>query len=296
MNHAFIMQVHTFPEQFGNIVKLLASSNHFFFINVDKKVKDLSPFREAVKDIPNVFFLQKRISVTHGGFSQIECTLSLLTMALNNSVHMDYFHSLSGMDYPCLRNDEFDKIFEDSTRSYMFFDSPEQVVQWRNEKYTERVDCFDFRDTISSNFLPIKAIRIIIGIIVSKLIKRNKIEHLYAGWSWFSWHRNVVEYVFDYLKRNPKYYQRFRYTWNTDELIFHTFLFDQAETLNIEKYNALRFIVWKPKREAKTLPLVLDEREYSEIVNSKAILCRKIHPKISHKLIKMLQQKIAINN
>lgn len=28
----------------------------------------------------------------------------------------------------------------------------------------------------------------------------------------------------------PKYYQRFRYTWNTDELIFHTILFDQAET------------------------------------------------------------------
>lgn len=296
MNHAFIIQIHTFPEQFGNIVRLLASPNHFFFINVDKKVKDIIPFQEAVKGIPNIFFLQKRISVTHGGFSQIECTLSLLEIAYNTSIRIDYFHSLSGMDYPCLRNEEFDKIFENSTRSYMFFDAPELVSQWRDGKYSERVNCFDFRDIISSNFLPIKASRIIIGTIVSKLIKRNKIENLYAGWSWFSWHRNVVEYVFNYLKCNPKYYQRFRYTWNTDELIFHTILFDQAETLNIEKYDALRFIVWNPKRETKTLPLILDEREYTEILESGAILCRKIHPELSRGLIKKLMQKINTRN
>lgn len=56
---------------------------------------------------------------------------------------------------------------------------------------------------------------------------------------------------------------------------------------------SLRFIVWYPKREAKTLPLILNEQEYDEIVRSGAILCRKIHPEESRELIKMLKRKIG---
>ena len=63
MNHAFIIQVHTFPEQFGNIIKLLASPNHFFFINVDKKVKNIKIIsKEKVYKFDFTYCLRKAFS------------------------------------------------------------------------------------------------------------------------------------------------------------------------------------------------------------------------------------------
>jgi len=79
MNHAFIIQVHKEPELFGRIVHRLAAPNHFFFVNVDKKVDD-SQFKEVCRDVKNMIFLEGNESteVNWGGFSQIDCTLQLL--------------------------------------------------------------------------------------------------------------------------------------------------------------------------------------------------------------------------
>ena len=54
MNHAFIIQVHNYPEQLKEIIDLLHAENHYFFINVDKKVDD-HPFKEALKGYSNIF-------------------------------------------------------------------------------------------------------------------------------------------------------------------------------------------------------------------------------------------------
>ena len=122
---------------------------------------------------------------------------------------------------------------------------------------------------------------------------RSEIENVAAGWSWFSWHKQVVNYVLRYLKDNPKYLYRFKYTACCDEVIFHTLLNDLDGKLNIDKYNCLRFIEWHPHRPFKTLPLVLKESEYTEIINSGSFFCRKIHPVESKQLKLMLRERIA---
>ena len=65
--HIFLFQVHKQPELFGRIIKILASPNHHFLVNVDSKVKNLSDFIESVKGINNVHWVSKRVSVFHGG-------------------------------------------------------------------------------------------------------------------------------------------------------------------------------------------------------------------------------------
>lgn len=79
MNHAFLIQVHKEPALFGRIIRSLEASNHYFFINVDKKVDD-KPFKKETFNIENVIYLdgEERQEVNWGGFSQIECTLQLL--------------------------------------------------------------------------------------------------------------------------------------------------------------------------------------------------------------------------
>lgn len=75
-------------------------------------------------------------------------------------------------------------------------------------------------------------------------------------------------------------------------MVFHTLLNKKTEELNIEKFNSLRYIEWHPKREYQSLPLILDEREYEDIINKKVFFCRKIHPELSHRLIILLKKRI----
>ena len=83
-----------------------------------------------------------------------------------------------------------------------------------------------------------------------------------------------------FINEHPEYLRRFHNTSCCDELIFHTLIYDKIELLNIEQYNCLRFIEWHPKRKySGGLPLILEEFEYNEIINSGAFFVEKLNLK-----------------
>lgn len=49
-------------------------------------------------------------------------------------------------------------------------------------------------------------------------------------------------------------------------------------------------------RKSKNAPLLLNEEEYSEIMESGAFFCRKVHPVISEKLILLLEGHVKMVN
>ena len=113
MNHAFLIQAHAYPELLFKIVNELNASNHFFFIHIDKKGKDMlssSCIRE-LKLYQNVILLSD-YQVNWGGASQFKVTVRLLFEALLYIPKMDYFHLISGQDFPLKSNKEFDSFFE----------------------------------------------------------------------------------------------------------------------------------------------------------------------------------------
>lgn len=288
MKHAFLMTVHSYPDLFGEILKRISSQGHFVFVNVDKKVDD-TPFKIAAETIENVFFTDgvKRSRVNWGGFSQIKATLDLLSTA--RKIQPDYYHLISGQDFPCVNTKAFDTFFEQhSGQSFMHYDSKEEALAWKYDKYPERYKRYHFNDLYIINR---KVSNVFAGIltVLTKFIERPDIDNIAAGWSWFSWHKNVVEYIFDYLRNNPLYVKRFHFTSCCDEIFFHTILNSHTENLLINTKNALRYIEWHPKREYYSLPLILDEREYKDIIESKAFFCRKVDPVKSSGLIKLLK-------
>jgi hypothetical protein len=292
--HAFLLQVHAYPQQLEAIIHILAASNHYFFIHIDKKSRAMMQAVEVarLKQREDVVFAPS-VRVNHGGFSMVRATLNMLEAAIAFPKKIDYFHLISGQDYPCVPVAALDAFFETGNRSYMYFDSPEEIEKWRKTKYLNRTQYFNYVD-LHVPFLSPKMSELLIKGLnkIAKLYKRPPVSDIYAGWQWFSWHRNVVEYVLGFLNDNPKYVSRFKRCIYVDELFFHTFLFQKADELNIEKYNSLRYIDWYPKREASTLPLVLDERDWEAIVESQALFCRKVHPEISKNLINRLLRRI----
>ena len=234
------------------------------------------------------------MEVAHGGYTQVECTLRLLHMAYD--MGCDYFHLISGQDYPCRPNREFDKFFEENAgRSYMLIDSPTFREQCMVHKYPKRVqpwyfsDC-PYRDIAIVNFF-VRAC----NNISKRLFIRKMIPGLWGSWNWFSWHRSLAEYVIREENENPKFFQRFHHTSCADELIFATLFHGHEQELNIDGTNSLRYINWKKKAEGrnhKGSPLTLNEDEYEDIIQSGAFFCRKVHPDISKNLLEMLRANI----
>lgn len=126
MRHCFLMQVHRDPKLFESILLALSAPNHYFLINIDRK----SPMREKLERVASKFSNIISISeqnIMHGGFSMINCTINQLGIALEND--MDYIHTMSGQDYPCVSNETLDYFFElNEGKSFMIIDSEDQAA------------------------------------------------------------------------------------------------------------------------------------------------------------------------
>ena len=297
MKHAFLITAHTYFKQLDDIISLMESPSHYFFVNIDKKYAGGGQFAEVCKKKHrNVFFLEgkERMEVAHGGYTQIGCTLRLLHKAYD--MGCDYFHLISGQDYPCRPNSEFDKFFEENAgRSYMQIESPEYHEPCMVHKYPSRVQPWYIRDCPHRDIAIVDFFVRAFNKISQHFFIRKMIPGLWGSWNWFSWHRGLAEYVIREENENPKFFQRFHHTSCADELIFSTLFHGHEHELNIDGTNALRYINWEKKSEGRNhfgSPLTLNEDEYDDIIQSGAFFCRKIHPDISKKLLEMLSANI----
>lgn len=270
MNHAFLMMVHDEPELALRIINRLAAPNHFIFLHIDRKIpKDYFNFSlNGLTILPD----DSRVRVSWGGFSQVEAEFQLMNAALNCGINIDYFHLISGHDYPIASNHLFDEFFEKNNgKSFLYYDKEEEAILWRKKKYPGRVCRYHLNDV---NIKP-KLLKRILSKMLS-IKKRPYIENLYAGWQWWSFNKMVISWLFSHRQDYSSMTKRFHYTACSDELYFQTILHPFVDELNIETTTSLRYIDWHPKRPAKTLPLVLESCDYDEIVQSGMLFCRKV--------------------
>ena len=298
LKHGFMIMAHTDFDFLLRMVKILAAPNHHFFIHIDRKV-DTSMWRgelDAIKNITNchVYSGDSALLVNHGGYSQVECELFLLHRA--HAEGMDYYHLLSGQDFPTQSNVKFDTYFESHCgESFMTFDTDEEHEIWKHKKYQDRFRRYCFTDITHRGSLLVKIACRAFGIINNMVMLRPQIPNIRAGWNWFTWHNTVVEYVLRAECEQPIFFNRFHMTSCCDELIFHTLLFPHIDELHIHRRNSLRYINWEKQDSSRIRPggpLILNMDEYDDIRSSGAFFCRKVNPKISIKLIERLEEDI----
>lgn len=290
MKHVFLFQVHKEPELLRRILSRLSSENHYFYINIDKKVKDIRPFRECLAGIGNIREIT-RMNVMHGGFSQVACAVMQMQKSMADPQKYDYFHTMSGQDYPCVSMKTFDQFFENNTKSYMMLDTQEQADEWKKKKYPGRTDHWYVMDIFNKRWMHAHHFY---GIVrrIAYLIPREKYDQnlLWGGWNWFSLSRKTAGYILDYCHDHTKFVERFKYTACCDELVFPSIVHPNAEELQIMGRNSLHYVDWKPSRPTNSLPLVLDERDYDSIVKSGMFFCRKVELPQSEELLDMLDR------
>lgn len=206
-----------------------------------------------------------------GGVSQIKTTIALLREVAHSGIPIDYIHFISGQDYPLVSNKAFDNFFESHTpTSFMYYSKHEE---WMKKNLPPRYRCWHWNDVLDQRS------RNLIVRNISKLWSklqvvpyREEIPHIAYGHNWFSWHRQVMDFILRYINQHPEFLKRFHYTNCCDEIFFHTILYPYINELHIDTSTSLRYVDWTRPQ------MILTEDDYEKIIESSNLFCRKIDP------------------
>lgn len=109
MKHAIIIIAH---KNFNHLVHLIEyfEKDCYLFVHIDKKSDFTKHEINQITAIPHVVKVYKKYAVHWGGFSMLKCEMFLLKESLH-LCNAEYFHLLSGQDYPVKPLSKFLRFF-----------------------------------------------------------------------------------------------------------------------------------------------------------------------------------------
>ena len=261
MKFAYLILAHKNPQQLKRLVDALNTEYSVFIIHIDAKQKIWSFTRIFYDYLPGkVFFCPKRKNVRWGGYSMIEATMAMLDFFFKLKLKANYFHLLSGQDYPIKSNKEIRSFFKKNIgiNFIEYFSLPNTkwnpsierltLRWWLNNKQVWWYSDLDFYKENKHNFKN----------------KKNDLKP-YGGSQWWSLHRECIKYIHNLYHINNDLFESFRYSFIPDELLFQTLILNSRFKLSVRNKN-LRFIQWS---EDQAHPDVITSDYFDQINNCK---------------------------
>ena len=280
MKQAYLIIAHNNFNHLTTLVNTLDCRDVFFYIHIDAKVEVPGSIRE-LKCANKIEILQKR-RVRWGGQSQVRTELDLYGKAFENP-DIEWFHLISGVDFPLKPISELNTFFElaEDVDCFMETEPLPRHLADRMRFYhfyvarpTHRKSIFQ---RINSKFLSMQCK---VG------IKRRHPEGLpfMFGSNWVDMRRRAVEIL---LQRHKDIIKYTNHTACSDEVYKQTFL--QNCGLRIVPDN-LRYIDWNAKQPS---PKSLMIEDFDHIVASGKLFARKFDSPESESLIQQILEYIS---
>lgn len=291
--HAYLIMAHNEPEILYKLLKLLDDKRNDLFVHIDKKSKefDLDRFRNCVEK-SNIYFINRK-DIRWGNYSQIECELDLLKEATNNGKY-EYYHLISGVDFPLKNQDEIHNFFDKNKGlEFVHFCNTHPVTG----NIFNRVNYYHLfaKWLRSDSKIKLK----ISSFLHSGIIKIQKIFHIqryknkefYYGANWFSITDSLARYV---LENKSKIKKTYRHTLCADELFLQTLLVSSPYYKNLYNFSddgnynqIMRYIDW-----TRGGPYTFRSSDYDELINSNMLFARKFSCKVDGAIIDKLYDKL----
>lgn len=266
MTFAYLILAHKNPNQLKRLVDALATSNTVFLIHVDAKIS-IMPFVRCFDNYKPglVFFCSERKLVKWGMYGMVEATVSLIHFSVKLGLNAEYYHLLSGQDYPLIGNREILDFFQKNKgKNFInYFSLPDN--RWQDS--FERVNYKWFlNDEGSRNYTNLDYYQ--------KCKSLNYIPDgysLYGGSQWWSLTKDAILYIYNLYSNKNLIFDFFRYTLVPDEMLFQTILLNSDFRRSVINNN-LRFIKWT---KGQVSPNVLEWYDGEELNGANLLFARK---------------------
>ena len=234
MKLAYLILAHHNPQLLQRLVNVLSHTEVDIYIQVDLKTS-IEPFLQ-IGQTPNVYFVDKRVKVYWGAYSQVQAILNGLEHIINSGRTYSYVNLISGQDYPL---QPVEKILE------FFKSNPDKAF----------IEYYSIQDTWKEAIPRIRQYhltdfhfpgRFFIQKLMNKILPARKLpfDMIPVGRStWFTITPVHIRYILNFLKDNPSVRRYFRLVWGVDELIFQTLLYNSPYREQMVN-DHLRYIDW----------------------------------------------------
>jgi hypothetical protein len=237
-------------------IKQLAEkySDVYFFVHYDYKSNIDFHISDQV-GIPNLKFIEDRVSVYWGGYSQVDATLKLITRALQNTTAR-YFHLISAECFPLISFSEIENEWDKSPNVNYIESRIRADNAWRVKTWMPHANTRHMR-TFAGRILKL-AIRATSSFINTSGIRSQP----YYGSQWFSISRELAEKIV-HINNSTDYFKKFSRITCSDEHAFSMFV---REHLGSEVSNDNRRYIKFP--EGASSPSYLDIEEILQYNNN----------------------------
>lgn len=299
MRHAILIMAHKNVEHLCRLVEYF-EYNCDIFLHIDKKQNIAPDSLLHLSKYKQVKLISQAYNVNWGGTSLLDCELFLLRTALSQS-EADYFHLISGQDYPLRPLPRFLEFFEQHTGEefiqYVHLPNP----KWESNTF-RRLQYFYPYDYAQDKKNPRRWVREQVRLQHAKGLKRpipDEFDHLYGSSQWFSITRKAVTTLLDYTDKFPSLYKKMWMTFAPEECYISTVLVNILGTENINPWNC-RFIRWK--NENGNIPANLGIEHFYLLIEREYLFARKMEWPCSIELMNRIDRymlhdrKICLTN
>jgi len=271
---ALLILAHHNPEQLSVLINHL--KNDFdLYIQIDKK-SSLN-----INELPsgrNVNYY-KEIEVYWGDFSQVHNMHFILKKAYHNGYQHYLF--ISGDDLPIKSNTYIKNFLNQKKDAIYMYANPLPIKTWGFNHGYDRLDRYWFMGMNNrKNVKIIGRITLMLQRFFRIKIKRFSTDY-YAGSNWLNLTHDSVSYLFSFLKENPSYLKKLKYSRATDEIWVQSVLMNSTFKKHVVNHD-MRYIDWETGPD---FPRIFDETDIEKIKNSEALFGRKFKLKSENKFI-----------
>ncbi len=255
MRIAYCIVCHKFTPVLEELVRQVGAANDVY-LHVDGKVSmdAFAPLRGPVN------FLEDRVRVDWGRYSQIEATLRLLDAT--RARECDYIALVSGDTLPLKADAEIKQFLHDNRGQEFLFEGKLQPHHRSRVRYK-----YPDGDVRGSRWMALRR--------RMRLLPRNKfygsLPPLHKGSNWFAITPALRDWMFEYLGAHPEFTEAFRYSHCGDELFFATLLAMSPFAENRDP----RHYMYADWTTGPQYPRMLDETDFPRLKAATELWARK---------------------
>ena len=279
MRIAYCLLVHKNPDQVSRLIEKIYSPSDYFYINVFRtnETGALACWQNIASKHGENLVVASKYGSSRGTIRLPIANLD--AMRSFNEFQYDYFVNLSGQCYPLKPIMQIKEYLERKSVAHIeHFSLPSTKVDWGPRGGLDRINYrwFRFRGR---------------DIRVPRLTKNLPYNmHPYGGSQWFCLPRRHVDYVLDFVSRNPKILGFYKRSLIAEEMVFQTIIMNSPlknEVVNKDEW----YIDWSRARDGH--PPILTKTDLPLLLASGKLFARKFDVTVDSEVLDLIDNESA---